>query len=159
MSIFKHTYSGLITGGLGNPACCGMITMQFHLFKCKIEIITPPVSGGGGGSYPLGPGQIQNFYKPVNPDKFYTPRKPLYQTIILRVTIDGKTTVREYKTFPVIAKAIANIINITNVVFDSINVRVQTIKTKFKDLVVGIKNIGNKEKIIAPKITDVKNKE
>lgn len=159
MSIFKHTYSGLITGGLGNPACCGLITMQFHVFKCKIEIITPPSGGGGGGSYPLAPGQIQNFYKPVQPDKFYVPRKPQYQTIIVRITMDGKVTTREYKTFPVVAKAIAKIINITTLAYESIKVRANNLRNKFGAVVASIKRIGNKREFINPTVTDVKNKE
>ena len=51
MALFKRSYSGLITGGLGMPACCGLLTMGFGLFRCKIEVVDPPhpPSGGGGG--------------------------------------------------------------------------------------------------------------
>lgn len=57
MALFKHSYSGLITGGLGMPACCGLITMGFSVFKCTIEIVNPPKppsGGGGGGHVPVG---------------------------------------------------------------------------------------------------------
>jgi len=157
MSIFKHTYSGLITGGLGNSACCGLITMQFHVFKCKIEVIVP--SGGGGGSYPLAPGQIQNFFKPVNPGKFHIPRDTLQQTIIVKITMNGKVTTKEYKTYPVVAKIIAKIINIKDVTRDAVKIRVDYIKNKFDNVIAIIKRINNKKEYITPDITNVKNKE
>lgn len=60
MALFTNTYSGLITGGLGGPACCGLLTMGFGVFFCKIEV-TPVVGGGGGGSYSNHP----NIYQTV----------------------------------------------------------------------------------------------
>lgn len=53
MALFTHTYSGIITKGLGGPACCGLLTLGFSVFKCKIDIIPPPFVGGGGGSFPV----------------------------------------------------------------------------------------------------------
>jgi hypothetical protein len=57
--MLKHGYSGIITKGLGLPACCAMITANFGLVcGCKIQVINPPIdiSGGGGGSYAVAPG-------------------------------------------------------------------------------------------------------
>lgn len=155
MTLFNNNYSGLITGGLGGDACQGLITMQFHLFYTNVQIIIP----GSGGSYPMGPGMIQNFYKPVLPNKTYFPRPPQYQTIIVKVTMKGVTTTREYKTFPVIAKAIAKVINITSIAYDSITVRATNIKTKFASLIVKVKQFGSKREYLNPTIKDVKNKE
>lgn len=57
MSLFKNSYSGLITKGLGMPACCGLLTMGFGVFFCTVEVITPPPpGGGGGGSIAIKPG-------------------------------------------------------------------------------------------------------
>lgn len=54
--LFNNKYSGLITNGLGMPACCGMITMGFGLFSCIVIVTEPPVTGGGGGSIVVQPG-------------------------------------------------------------------------------------------------------
>lgn len=69
MSLFKNTYSGLITGGLGLPACCGLITMSLGLFTCVIEIVTPPenAGGGGGGSFAVHPGVYVPWPKKITP--------------------------------------------------------------------------------------------
>jgi hypothetical protein len=70
MALFNNTYSGLITKGLGMPACCGLITMGFGLFKCTIEIIIPPQppsGGGGGGSYAVHPGVYVEWPKKITP--------------------------------------------------------------------------------------------
>lgn len=68
MALFNNTYSGLVTKGLGMPACCGLITMGFGLFKCTIEVIIPPPSGGGGGgSYAVHPGVYVEWPKKLTP--------------------------------------------------------------------------------------------
>ncbi len=67
MALFNNTYSGLVTKGLGMPACCGLITMGFGLFKCTIEVIIPPPSGGGGGSYAVHPGVYVEWPKKITP--------------------------------------------------------------------------------------------
>lgn len=70
MALFNHSYSGLITGGLGFPATCSMLTLGFGLFICSIEVITPPVEnagGGGGGSYAVHPGVYVPWPKKITP--------------------------------------------------------------------------------------------
>lgn len=64
--MLKHSYSGLITKGLGLPACCGLITMQFSLFRCVVEVI--PVSGGGGGAIPINTGHYTQNVKQLPHD-------------------------------------------------------------------------------------------
>lgn len=57
--------SGIITKGLGLPACCGLLTMGFGVFACKIQVL-PPISpgiGGGGGSFAVHP----EVYRPYSP--------------------------------------------------------------------------------------------
>lgn len=67
MALYNNTYSGIILKGLGGKACCGIITMGFGLFKCTIEVIIPPQSGGGGGSYAVHPGVYVEWPKKITP--------------------------------------------------------------------------------------------
>lgn len=75
-ALFRNTFSGLITKGLGGPASRGLITMSFGLSISPVTatIVIPvipvvPVSpnfGGGGGGY-TGNGSIAthpNIYTP-----------------------------------------------------------------------------------------------
>lgn len=60
--------TAIITGGMGIgiPACSGLITaFPFQLLCIKLP---PPPLRMGGGSIPLAPGEIQGFYKPVDPN-------------------------------------------------------------------------------------------
>lgn len=75
MSVIINNAKGLIiTGGLGGPACCALITAQFSLVcKCSILVVTSP----GGGYYP---------YHVVTP--YYTPwRAPAQDTCLVLVDI------------------------------------------------------------------------
>ena len=63
----------IVTGGFGADGCKGfVITTQFHLYPLlPLEAIIYY----SGGSRPLMPGEIQDFYKPVinkyNRDQYY----------------------------------------------------------------------------------------
>jgi hypothetical protein len=61
--------TAIITKGLGClPACDSLITSRFSLAGvCTISVVVD----GGGGSYPLAPGEIGNLYQPV--DRINTP--------------------------------------------------------------------------------------
>ncbi len=61
---------GIITGGLGRPACKGMITMLPFQLAC---FILPVPASHVGGSIPLHPGEIQNFYQPNDPQYLSDP--------------------------------------------------------------------------------------
>lgn len=67
--LFTNTYSGLITKGLGMPACCALLTANFGLIcGCSIAIIEPPPGGGGGGgSYAVEPGIYVPWPKKITP--------------------------------------------------------------------------------------------
>jgi hypothetical protein len=56
---------GMLTKGLGGPACCTLIV---GFFRLKLECTITPVLPGiqyDGGSRPYAPGEIANLYKPV----------------------------------------------------------------------------------------------
>lgn len=66
MTIDIGVKGAIITGGLGRPACKGIITiLPFQVFGDTVFKVL-------GGSIPLAPGEIQNFYKPVD-DKVHIP--------------------------------------------------------------------------------------
>ena len=113
---------GILTKGLGAPACCGLILARFSLAKCcQYTIVIPPTpegGGGGGGSRPLAPGEIQNFYTPVgrpNPLKPleylqpYNPPMPL-DKIVITLTVKGDEPItKEYYVPRHKSKIITNI--------------------------------------------------
>lgn len=137
-------YSGLITGGLGLPACRGIIPMRFHLFAQEI----PSEPGGGSpGSYPLNPGSVQNFYQEVGQPKIpldtqsepyyvpmeYDPRpKQIYKVV---VQFGG----REFEKTVILnrrgRKVLFSVLNFTNATINRINITVE----KFKKIVTRVK--------------------
>lgn len=144
-----ETYSGLITGGLGLPACQGMITMRFHLFP----VFTPPPpvdTSGGGGSYPLKPGNIQNLYQPVDSPKipldtysepYLVPTNREFRPVkkFKFVVTIGENKYEKDVHLPVITRKIAfNVVNLANSTIDRINV-----------IASGFKKIVTKAKVVA----------
>ena len=92
---------GIITNGLGLDACKGLVTTtQFHLFCFGVfvpPVIPPKTPFEGGGSFPLAPGEIQGFYKPVQPGELpfltpydYDPLAKKKRHVILSVTFGEK---------------------------------------------------------------------
>lgn len=55
---------GLITGGLGRPACQGLIINAPFQLACFV-FIPPDPEGVTGGAIPLAPGEIHDLYQPV----------------------------------------------------------------------------------------------
>lgn len=120
MTLFKHTYSGLITGGLGGNACCGLITMGFHVFKCTIEVFTPPTAGGGGGSYVVEPG----IYVPW-------PKKITKKTRMVQITVkyrEQHTWRRSYILQGIKASIIIRIVDVVNTASSKLNVGINKLR-------------------------------
>lgn len=74
MATINNAKGLIITGGLGGPACCSLITAQFSLVcKCAFQVQIV----GGGGYYP---------YHVITP--YYTPqRAPAQDTCLVLVDI------------------------------------------------------------------------
>ena len=107
MALFTHSYSGLITGGLGMPACCGLITMGFHVFKCKIEIVNPPIRPpniGGGGPY-----VANGFYIPMTKQLTHTTK-----FVMVTVTYKDKTWKKAYVVDRIRAKIVVKAVDFIN---------------------------------------------
>jgi hypothetical protein len=126
MALFKNSYSGLITKGLGMPACCGMLTMGFGLFVCKIEVIVPPEggSGGGGGSFAVHPG----IYVPW-------PKKVSAKTKQVQITVKFKERPawrRAYVIDSAKADIVVKVINIVNAVSSRVTVGVNQMRHAVK---------------------------
>lgn len=120
MALFKNSYSGLITGGLGMPACCGMITMGFSVFKCKIEIVTPkpPPNIGGGGPY-----VANGFYIPMTKQLTHTTK-----LVQITVTYKDKTWKKAYVVDRVKAKIAVRAVDFINAVRHRIEIGVNAFK-------------------------------
>lgn len=127
MALFNNTYSGLITKGLGLPACVGLITMGFGLFKATIEVIIPPTpptgggSGGGGGSFAVHPGIYVPWPKKVTPKT---------RMILITVKMGGDKTWRRSYTVDNTRAAIAvKVVNLVNATSQKLAVGVEHLKT------------------------------
>lgn len=121
MTLFKHSYSGLITGGLGMPACCGMITMGFHVFKCKIEVVPPPIrppNTGGGGPY-----VANGFYIPMTKQLTHTTKM-----VLITVTYKDRTWKKAYVVDRIRATVAVKAVNFLNAVKKKIEIGVGALR-------------------------------
>ena len=120
MALFKHSYSGLITGGLGMPACCGMITMGFHVFKCKIEVVPPPVRPPniGGGPY-----VANGFYIPMTKQLTHTTKM-----VLITVTYKDRTWKKAYVVDRVRAAIVVKAVDFFNAARKKIEIGVSALR-------------------------------
>jgi hypothetical protein len=131
--------SGIITGGLGRPACAGMIINFFRL-SCGITVI-PPEGGSSGGSIPLAPGDIHNFYQPVQnlPPYYIIPQDQQWQygkkvQVVVTVKLGEKTIEKIYLVSQDKAKLIVKVANVANNTMERIKVIVNNLKRKIHDV-------------------------
>lgn len=150
MSTLSSRYSGLITKGLGLPACQGMITMNFHVFLFQANI-----GGGGGGPIPVGKQYIP-YYTPANGTTPFGTSNRVQHNRTVDITIKFASSPKTWrKSFMITegqAKHVIKIINIvnrlrskirfnisdininnlkSNIMFNIANIK-QSIKTTFK---------------------------
>jgi hypothetical protein len=139
---------GLLTRGLGAPACCGLILARFSLAKCcqYTIVVTPPEeNGGGGGSIPLSPGEIHNFYTPVGqpnplkPLEYLTPYKSPVPVEKITITLSMKNSdgtvdniEREYYVPQYRSKVILNVTRFSVSVYGLTIVTASNLKNKIK---------------------------
>lgn len=143
MSTLNTRYSGLITKGLGLPACQGLITMNFHVFKLDAHI-----SGGGGGPYPIG-SQYIPYMTPANGyTPFGTGKVPNMKTIDISIKFatNPKTWRKSFVVTEGQAKHIVKIINIVNRLRNKIKVSIGSINISHlkSNMMVNITNIKQK---------------
>jgi hypothetical protein len=133
MGLLKHTYSGLITNGLLMPACCGLLTMGFGLFKCKIEIINPPIIPGGGGG---GIGTVSglNIQRPS-----YIPRKTKVVQITVNFTKDSIWR-KSYIIGERKADIFVKVFNIVNSITSKITITVKKLQSATRKITAVFKN-------------------
>lgn len=142
----------IITKGLScTPACTSLITTHFSLSCGELP---PPVESknAGGGPYPghawnkFWPGEIQNFYRPVEPP-FYVPRHREKDYFIKRKIVTTKIEFGQYrmeKTYGVSegqARFIVNIINLANTTKQRMSIAVSNIKRITTTATITIKNL------------------
>lgn len=88
MATIPNSTNRLITKGLGGPACQGLITMYFSVFK--IEISPVSTGGSGGGPYPANSGAWNQATPQANPAFFYVPAGQDWdpEKFVVKVTIN-----------------------------------------------------------------------
>lgn len=125
MSPFKHSYSGLITKGLGGPACCGLLTMGFHLFFCKLEIIISPTPIKEKGIGSAGSSLRDNII-PRRIDQ--EEEEDTKQTVRFTISFKGsQPRVHEYLVSPKNAKLAVKVINTLNTTAQKISTQLSPI--------------------------------
>ena len=142
--LFRNTYSGLITKGLGGPAGCGLITLGFGVFVCSVTvtpIIPPPVPvipgfGGGGGF--VGNGSIAthpNIYAPYTGNARKERRH-----VTVSIKFNEKSVWRtQYNLSLQRANLVVRVVNITNVAARWINISVDNIKRASRSVIARFK--------------------
>lgn len=127
--IFKNPVSGLVTKGLGMSACCGMLTVGFGLFTCRVEVI-----GSGGGSFAVYPGVYRKWSPKASRIKNITDAKTV------RIVVKHKSHMwdRSFVVGPRSANIVVGVVNLINrlkqvpgVVVQSIRKGAATIRTIF----------------------------
>jgi len=132
--MITNAAGGIITKGLGRPACAGMIVNYFSLtLAVKVIPPQPPITGGGGGggAYPgpawnvFTPAQIQNIYKPYAPE-YYVPRRT--HIINIRINFRGREIEKMYEVTPKRADQVVNILNLADKARSRYNVTVSNLR-------------------------------
>jgi hypothetical protein len=146
-----------LTGGHAplDPCKSGLITTPFSLY-CTGILPPPPVSGGGG-PYPydawnkFNPGDIKNFYQPVNQTYYVVPRDQEHKyfkrhtLVTIGVKFGKFSTEKEYLVPLKNARAIVKVFNLMEVTKERIDVTVSNVKRVITDAVVAVKNFRLKK--------------
>jgi hypothetical protein len=123
MAIQNPGTYGIITKGLGLPACEGMIVNHFQLGRCKVDIYEPGTASGG--STPMAPGEFYDNFRvsKTDPTNNYHIKQKEHITIRIRMDDDKfkKSFIVNKRTGYVVVKAL-------------------TVTSKFVDSTVGLAN-------------------
>lgn len=157
--------SGIITKGLGRPACAGMIINYFSLM-IDISVTPPeppPTGGGGGGPYPgpawnvVSPGTFQNFYKPYSPEyqQYYLMPQVRKRVVTVRVNFQGREIERIYEVSDKQADATIAIVNGITTLQQRIKVTISNIKR----MAPTITNLRRLASNISVKVNSIRHKD
>ena len=141
---------GLLTGGLGRPACMGIITMLPFQLGCFLfePPPPPPEPRPEGGAIPLEPGEIHDFYQPVDYDfingDFAKPET--YGKKMAKLTFRSElfNVEKEYMLSERKAKAVVRVMKIANVTRKGMRVTANNIKRFVDGVSVKVKNLRKK---------------
>lgn len=146
MAVDVGLKGGIITGGLGRPACLGMIiNTPFQLACFRVKPFVPPI----GGSIPLEPGEIHGFYQPVDPSMFGDFVDPsVYGKKYVKVTITSRffKGEKEYLVDAEKIKIIIKIANLINRTKEKIKVTAGNIRRISTRASAVVKNLRHKDK-------------
>ncbi len=124
MATLNNQYSGLITKGLGLPACAGLITMGFSLFHIQINVQPSPPPNIGGGGWAAHAVPANPYYTPLNQSNYLKPR-----VIDISIKFKGTKTWRQsYSVTDNQAKHVVKVINIVNKIKSNIKVKISNLK-------------------------------
>ena len=128
---------GIITFGLGDNQTA-MIIGQFHLGFYVTVTVPPPGDGGGtsGGSVPLRPGQVQNFYRPLYGDQ------PI--PVSLKISFRDSEIEKIYLMSPRNTDMLVKVVNLLNVTGQRISVAVSNIRNVARRMFARVTNIHKK---------------
>ena len=124
----------LITKGLscGHRADTGIITSFFGLVYVRVN--PPGYHDFGGGSIPLGPGEIANLFKPVQdiPASIYIPRDQEHRVLrpkfTVNITVNGHETT--YLVSERTGNTIAKVMNMINISKNKIEIAINNLMTR-----------------------------
>lgn len=128
--------NGLITNGLGVDLPADAMIITATTFTLGPVNISVPVIGTGG-SIPLQPGQVQDFYKPVDQvnlqpkqEPFYTPYQVPVKKKVVKITLKfgEKEIEKEYSVREDKLKIIIKVLNFVNRVKSGISMQVRNLK-------------------------------
>jgi len=162
---------GIVTFGLGGDQSNMVVGNIFNIgfFKVEIGVGSPPIVGspglppagspilpptqpspsGGGGSIPFLPGQIKDFYKPVDNRwqvPYLYPTKERNIPVRIRITFRGKVTEQTFYVKQKRGDIIITVLNMINTIKSRISVTVKNISRVPSRIVTFVRNIRNKDK-------------
>jgi hypothetical protein len=141
---------GVITFGLGCDQTGLVIGNIFNLGFIKVIVggspiippVEPPQPGVSGGSRPLAPGEIHNFYKPVD-NQYQVPyiqNQPKIP-VVIKITFRGKTTEKYYLVSKKRSDIIITVLNLVNRIRDRISIVVKNVRSAPNRIVAFVRNL------------------
>ncbi len=151
MAISLDVKGGIITGGLGRPACKGLITMGTFSLWCEVVPVKEK-GGNSGGSIPLAPGEIAGLYQPVEGGSsavglpggegaLVNPAAYGKRVVRVAVRLNDRLFEKEYLVSDNRAKHVIKIVNLINATRTKMMVMASNIKRITTNAVVKVQNL------------------